>query len=108
MGRPAFLSARFTLDRIQIYSYSIHVSTTVHLPPGLLKSVDERAQELRLSRNRYIIRALEKSIAEETEWSPRFLEELDGPEDDDATKQMVDEMRNAIAANRTRKAPPEL
>lgn len=54
------------------------MSTTVHLPPDLLDAVDHRARELGMSRNRYIIRALEQAIDTETRWSSRFREELRG------------------------------
>ena len=52
------------------------MSTTVHLPRGLLASVDRQARALDMSRNRYIIRALERAVATETGWSPEFIEEL--------------------------------
>ncbi|HJS73072.1 MAG TPA: ribbon-helix-helix protein, CopG family, partial [Vicinamibacteria bacterium] len=35
------------------------MATTVHLPPELMERVDRRAQELGMSRNLYIRRALE-------------------------------------------------
>jgi len=61
-----------------------------------------------LSRNRYIIRALENAIEAETQWSPRFLETLDAARADDEGRQALAEMVAAIGANRTRKAPPTL
>jgi metal-responsive CopG/Arc/MetJ family transcriptional regulator len=84
------------------------MATTVHLPRGLLDSVDKRAGELGMSRNRYIILALEKAIEEETGWSPPFLEELAAAADDDESRELIDEMMKAITANRTRKDHPEL
>jgi hypothetical protein len=33
--------------------------TTVHIPPALLKSVDRRAKALGISRNRFIVRAVQ-------------------------------------------------
>jgi metal-responsive CopG/Arc/MetJ family transcriptional regulator len=84
------------------------MSTTVHLPPNLLSSVDRRARELEMSRNRYIIRALERALHEEEGWSPRFLDTLAAAAEDREGQEAVEEMRAAIAASRTRKAPPEL
>lgn len=82
--------------------------TTVHLASDLLDAVDHRARDLGLSRNRYIIRALERALAEETRWSPRFVEELEAARSDGKGKELIDEMRAAIARGRTRKAPPNL
>ncbi|MGH9383259.1 MAG: ribbon-helix-helix protein, CopG family [Vicinamibacterales bacterium] len=50
--------------------------TTVHIPAALLKSVDRRAKALGLSRNRLIVRALERVVSERTGWAPEFLELL--------------------------------
>ncbi len=84
------------------------MSTTVHLPPRLLESVDDRAGELGMSRNRYIIRAIERTLDAETRWSPRFVEEIAAARSDQEGRQVLEGMRAAIAAKRTRKAPPEL
>ncbi len=84
------------------------MSTTVHLPPDLLESVDHRARELGMSRNRYIIRALGRALESETRWSARFVEELAAAGSDDEGRQALEELAAAVAANRTRKAPPEL
>ncbi len=82
------------------------MATTVHLAPKLLESVDHRAKELGLSRNRYIIRALEQALSAETRWSPQFVEELEAARSDLEGQRTLDEMAASIAANRTRKAPP--
>jgi hypothetical protein len=52
------------------------VPTTVHIPEKLLNEVDKRAKTLRLSRNRFIVDALQKALAEEPPWSPGFLDAL--------------------------------
>ncbi len=96
------------LTRDEYIPILVDMSTTVHLPPNLLKQVDYRASELRLSRNRYIIRALERSLETETRWSPRFVEELAVAREDEEGLQALAEMTAAIAAHRTRKAPPQL
>ena len=84
------------------------MSTTVHLPKNLLASVDGRAKELGLSRNRYIIRALERMLEAETCWSPGFVQELEAAMTDEPSRQALNEMREAIAQNRNSKAPPAL
>jgi predicted HicB family RNase H-like nuclease len=40
------------------------MATTVRTPPALLKSLDQRARALGVSRNRFIIRALEEAVTE--------------------------------------------
>ena len=95
------------LDNWRIESYSIHMSTTVHLPPELLKRVDERARGLKLSRNQYIRRALERMIERETSWSGGFLDALDQAAADKESHAAIDEMMRIIA-RRSRKRPPRL
>lgn len=84
------------------------MSTTVHLPPKLLESVDRRAGELGLSRNRYIRRALERALADETRWGARFRQELAAAQEDGDGRQELEELRRAVAIQRTRKPPPPL
>jgi hypothetical protein len=50
--------------------------TTVHIPPRLLAAAQRRARTLGISRNRLIVRALEREVADVSSWSPRFLETL--------------------------------
>ena len=78
--------------------------TTIHLPDELLSRVDERAKTLKITRNRYIVEALRKVLADQTEWSPAFLEQLERLEPIEG----VDDMARAIKQSRTRKAPPRL
>jgi hypothetical protein len=54
----------------------IEVPTTIHIPESLLNEVDKRAKTLRLSRNRFIVDALHKALAEQPPWSPGFLDAL--------------------------------
>lgn len=82
--------------------------TTVHLPPPLLESIDRQARELGMSRNRYIVRALERCLKSETQWSRELVDELKAATRDEEAHAELAAMRIAIAANRTRKAPPEL
>lgn len=83
------------------------MTTTVHLPPELLRRVDERARRLKVSRNQYVRRALERMIEGETAWSSRFLDTLDEAAADKDGLEAVDEMVRAIA-RRSRKEPPPL
>lgn len=84
------------------------MSTTVHLPADLLATIDRRAQGLCMSRNRYIVRALERAVATEASWSARLVDELAAAGADSEGRQALAELRAAIAANRTRKEPPAL
>jgi hypothetical protein len=52
------------------------VPTTIHIPEPLLAEVDKRAKTLNLSRNRFIVDALQKALAAEPPWSPGFLDAL--------------------------------
>jgi predicted transcriptional regulator len=83
------------------------MTTTVHLPPDLLERVDERAKRLRVSRNQYVRRALERMIEKETTWSRRFLDTLDEAAADRESYETLDQMAQAIS-RRSRKEPPAL
>jgi len=80
--------------------------TSVHLPKPLLVAVDRRARALRISRNRLIVRALERELAESSEWSAEFLDEL--ARTDDLTREAVGEMVKEVEKRRTSKGPPKL
>lgn len=80
--------------------------TTVHIPPVLLESVDRRAKALGVSRNRLIVRALERAVLERDAWAPEFLDRL--RQVDDATVAAVDELRQAVIQGRRSKTPHEL
>ncbi len=79
----------------------------IHLPEPLLEAVDRQARRLKISRNRFIVRALEKAIARPSGWSPGFFERLAAAEPQVVSA--VDEMLEAIRATRQRRsaqAPP--
>ena len=82
--------------------------TTIHLSPELLNAVDRTARGLAMSRNRYIVRALERAVQTETGWSADFVERLEAARADPEIQRAADEMRAAIEANRMSKAPPKL
>ncbi len=80
--------------------------TSLHIPKPLLNAVDRRARHLKMSRNRFIVRTLEKELADRSHWSPGFFERL---EDVDAqTAAAVANIEEAIRARRTRKGAPKL
>lgn len=71
--------------------------TSVHIPPDLLEAVDRKAQSLKISRNRLIVRALEREIAPGSDWSPGFFERLSRIEPglDAALDELVDSIKSA-------------
>ena len=71
---------------------------TVHVPADLLESVDLRAKQLGMSRHRFVIRALERAIHEETEWSEHFVKELAVAALDIESHRDINEMRGAISS----------
>ena len=80
--------------------------TSVHIPKPVLEAVDRRARRLNISRNRFIVRALEKELAHESSWSPGFFQQLGTLDPEERTA--VDQMLEAIRSRRTRKGPPRL
>jgi Arc/MetJ-type ribon-helix-helix transcriptional regulator len=84
------------------------MATTIRLPDELLAAIDRRAAELGMSRSQYLRQTLERAIDEETRWSPAFLDTLAAGADDPDLQHALDEMRDAMAANRTTKGPPDL
>ena len=84
------------------------MSTTIHLRAELLTAVDRQARDLDISRNRYIIRALERALTAETEWSAGFVDELAAARVDAEGRRALVELTAAVAARRTRKEPPPL
>ena len=80
--------------------------TTVHIPGALLGEVDRRARALRVSRNRLIIRALEREVRQPAGWSPEFFERLRDVSPD--TVAAVDEMMAQVRASRRSKKPLDL
>ena len=82
------------------------MATSVHIPKTLLEAVDRKARSLKISRNRLIVRALERELTAGSDWSPGFFEQLNavGPE----TSKAVDELLNTVRKARTSKPPREL
>jgi hypothetical protein len=77
--------------------------TSVHIPQPLLAAIDRKARALRVSRNRFIIGALQRELSVGATWSPGFLERLEHVDQD--TVRGVDEMLRAVKAARRNKRP---
>ena len=88
------------------YTGDIVMPTSIHISKPLLDAVNRQARKLRVSRNRFIVQALEKQLATGASWSPGFFDRLERVQPQDA--QAVDEMLDAIRAGRTRKPPRQL
>lgn len=87
------------------YIHTLLVATSVHIPKPLLAAVDRRARSLRISRNRLIVRALEREVQQE-DWTPGFFDRLRAL-DDDARDAFHATMETVRAARRS-KPPPSL
>lgn len=61
-----------------------------------------------MSRNRYIIRALERAVDSDVGWSARFIGELKAAQSDHEGRKVLEDMVEAISVRRTRKSPPQL
>ena len=83
------------------------MATTVHLPRELLERVDKRAMTMKLSRNQFVRRALDRLLAHETEWSDQFLRALQEAAADENGRRGIDDIMHAVA-RRSRKGPPKL
>jgi predicted transcriptional regulator len=73
--------------------------TSVHLPQELLRAVDRKAKALRMSRNQFVVRALQREVGS-SEWSAGFFESLAA---DAEIGNAVDEMATAIRKGRSSK-----
>lgn len=81
--------------------------TTVHIPAPLLAAAERRARALKISRNRLIIRALERELGEADTWSEDFLEALRTT--DDETVKTVNSLLADIKKRRlSKRRPPAL
>jgi len=80
--------------------------TSVHIPKPLLVAVDRRARALKISRNRLIVQALEREVAEGSTWTPGFFEQLESTSVD--VEGAAEEMLKTIGAQRRSKKPVQL
>ena len=77
--------------------------TSVHIPEKLLQRADRKARSLGISRNRLIVRALERELESGSDWSAEFFERLRAVDGD--TVQAVDELMSAVRRGRRSKPP---
>ena len=76
--------------------------TTVHIPSELLSTVDAEARKRNISRNRFVIEALERAV-ERNDWSDAFLAALNEFDPDDRLGRAIDAMLGQIIAHRSSK-----
>lgn len=80
--------------------------TSVHIPKPLLLAVDRKAKALKISRNRLIVRALERELKDGVEWSADFFTRLGSPEA--GVEQAVEELQKVVRDHRRSKKPVRL
>ena len=80
--------------------------TSIHIPPKLLAAVDRKAKLLKVSRNRLIVRALEREVTDTTEWSPDFFDGLRAIDPADA--RAFAEAMKRVESRRSSKGAPKL
>jgi hypothetical protein len=80
--------------------------TSVHIPETLLKQADKRAKALGISRNKLIVRALERELKDGSEWSEGFFERFQPL--DAETKKLFDKTMAIVRKTRRSKSPPRL
>lgn len=82
------------------------MTTSIHIPKPLLEAVDRKARALKISRNRLIVRALERELTAGAGWSPGFFERLGSVASE--TAEAVDELLVSVLQARTSKPPRNL
>ena len=80
--------------------------TSVHIPPPVLEAIDAKARALGISRNRLIVRALERELDQPTGWSPEFVQRLRHL--DEGAARVFDESMRVVRRARSSKAPVKL
>ena len=82
-------------------------STTIHFPPEILKRMDEVAQRRGISRNKLVIRACEKELADDAgEWPSGFFELDMSDRDRSILREAGIELENAVLRSRTNRGAP--
>jgi hypothetical protein len=77
--------------------------TSIHIPPALLAAVDRKARALRVSRNRFIVGALQRELSAAAPWSPRFFERL-GDVSPETAKAVETLLADVTRARRSKRA----
>ena len=82
--------------------------TSIRLPPKLLARVDSRAKALGVSRNDYLVGAIEAGMDARDTWSPELLSILENPLDSGTRRLFDDSMTAVRKARRNRRKAPRL
>jgi hypothetical protein len=82
------------------------MATSIHIPKPLLEAVDRKARALKISRNRLIVRALERELTPGADWSAGFFERLGAVSTE--TVAAVDNLMTSVLQARTSKPPRNL
>jgi hypothetical protein len=82
------------------------MATSIHIPKPLLEAMDRKARALKISRNRLIVRALERELKPGADWSPGFFQQLGTV--DAETALAVDELLASVRQARKSKPPRRL
>lgn len=80
--------------------------TSLHIPRHLLEAVDRKARALGVSRNRLIVRAIERELAPSAGWTPGFFEMLSNASPD--VVDAVEQLRAEVTRARRSKSPRDL
>ena len=86
-----------------LFSAVVPGPTSIHIPDKLLREADKRATALGISRNRLIVRALERELQAGSDWSPGFFDRMRSIDQD--TADAVDGLMSAVKAARRSKPP---
>jgi hypothetical protein len=74
---------------------------SIQIHEQLLKRADQRAQSLGISRDRFIVRAVERELHTNSDWSAGFFDRLQDV--DQGTADAVEEMMSGIRTGRRSK-----
>ena len=81
-------------------------TTSIRLPEELLDALDRKAAAQGLTRSQVIIQAVERALADQSAWSPGFLQAIGSPRPE--LEEAVDTMMGAIRERRSRNDAPGL
>ncbi len=96
------------VDRATRANTILFMPTTIHVPPHLLERVDTRARALGVSRNRFIVEALEQRLGTRNVWPAELVSMLEHP----VSARAADELERSMAVvrrqreNRRKRAVP--
>ncbi len=81
-------------------------TTSIRLPEELIQALDRKAAAHGITRSQLIIQAVEQTLADQSAWSPDFLEAIGTPRPE--LDEAVGAMMKAIRARRSRNGAPGL